>query len=222
MKRVLALAVLLALAVGFVPPVAEAANGSVVEISACQEADGTYTVTIHFDNGGSLYRRHYHLDATMVGGGVYQVQPQDVYGPETFVHTGWPAGTQVMAEMDATPPPAEPTLITKMAVLGPHYPCCGSGCPSHSGSSGRAKPLFNMWLFTGGGKHCILVSDTHPSVASQQALCFPGQDWTAEELLCSGALYDDDSWECDVYGKDRLHVPDLMRYYERHKIRWEE
>jgi hypothetical protein len=79
-----------------------------------------------------------------------------------------------------------------------------------------------MWLLTGGGKYCILVSDTHPSAERQKALCFPGEGWVAEQVLCKGTLYDNDFWKCDIYGKERLHVDDLMRYYERHQIEVEE
>jgi len=63
-----------------------------------------------------------------------------------------------------------------------------SSLPSCNSSSGGAKPLFDMWLLTGGGKYCILVSDTHPSVERPKALCFPGQNWVAEQVLCKATL----------------------------------
>ena len=127
-----------------------------------------------------------------------------VVGTQTDLLSGLPGGATVEAFIPIGPE-------TESFAVGPGLPACGTG------SSGGAKPLFDMWLLTGGGKYCILVSETHPSVDRQKALCFPGEGWVAEDVLCHGMLYDNDFWECDVHGKAKLHVDDLMKYYPRHK-----
>jgi hypothetical protein len=200
-KAVIALA-LVALLCG-----AEAAPASALvdplRISACESGDALYRVSVFAtDAGGPM---HVHTE-DVVNGHVCQ---GTVEGTATFVLEDIPAGSTVLAintdnEIDNT-----------SLVLEGSFPACSGG------STDGVKPLFKMWLLTGGGRYCILIGDTHPSAERQQALCFPGEDWVAEEVLCTGTLYANDYWRCDVYGKDRLHVDDLMQYYERHKIPWE-
>jgi len=73
-----------------------------------------------------------------------------------------------------------------------------------------------MWLLTKSDSACILISEFHPSVESQKSLCFPGQDWVADHAPCSGWVYDNDVWDCDVYGYERLPFSRLFKIYKRH------
>ena len=95
------------------------------------------------------------------------------------------------------------------------------------GNAGR--DLFMMWLLMRGDEGCILLSETHPSVERQQALCFPASDpdWTADRVACVGYVTADDYWPCDVFGFSRLPLqsesgPNLMKVWQRHKTRQQE
>jgi hypothetical protein len=92
-----------------------------------------------------------------------------------------------------------------------------------------ADPLFMMWLLTRGDQGCILLSETHPSVERQRALCFPATDpdWTADNAPCADYVYDNDTWSCDAFGFPRLPLydetgPDLMQVWQRHAARQQE
>lgn len=100
-----------------------------------------------------------------------------------------------------------------------------------------------MWLLTGpyverlepgvgyAGNTCMLISETHPSVERQNALCFPTNDpdWQATNAPCAGPVWDDGSdyglWACDrqmrMYGAGRLPLfsddgRSLWSVYQRH------
>jgi hypothetical protein len=92
-----------------------------------------------------------------------------------------------------------------------------------------ADPLFMMWLLTRGDQGCILLSETHPSVERQKALCFPATDpdWVADNAPCADYVYDNDTWSCDAFGFPRLPLydetgPDLMQVWQRHAARQQE
>ena len=70
--------------------------------------------------------------------------------------------------------------------------------PPSSPSAGRV-PLYTLWLLTQGGWHCLIKSETHPSVERQRALCFPliDADWSATNAPCAAPVYDDGNWACD-------------------------
>jgi hypothetical protein len=91
-----------------------------------------------------------------------------------------------------------------------------NACPTAVHS---AKALFKMYLLTGGGKFCVLISETPPSIERQKQLCFPGEDWVAEQVPCAGPIYDDDVWVCDSFGYPRLGLEGLKKIYERHAQR---
>jgi hypothetical protein len=80
------------------------------------------------------------------------------------------------------------------------------------------KALFRMYLLTNGGWHCLLISETHPSIERQNQACFPHLDpnWTATDAPCAAPVYDDDSWKCDKYTPWRLSLSRLMVVWERH------
>jgi hypothetical protein len=92
-----------------------------------------------------------------------------------------------------------------------------------------AEPLFMMWLLTRGDQGCILLSETHPSVERQKALCFPATDpdWVADNAPCADYVYDNDTWSCDAFGFPRLPLydedgPDLWEVWQRHAARQQE
>jgi hypothetical protein len=174
-----------------------------IQLSGCRDSDGTYTATVTAYNDGSFWTHLHIIDeyfpppwGTCAG---------DVMDGWTQTYTGLSEGSEFSAFY------LEYAHDVRTITLD-------SALPSCAGSGSGAKPLFDMYLLTGGGKYCILVSNSAPSVASQKTLCFPGQDWVADQVLCKATLYRNDYWSCDEYGKDRLHVDDLMRYYERHKL----
>ena len=206
MRRTLLLIALLALAIPTGVAFAGITTYNLV-VTGCQESNGTYTATVTAYNDGSFWTDLHLIDENHPGP-FGQCQGPVPDGWTTSV-TGLSEGSQFSAFYWVFP--ADVRTVT----LNSSLPSCGA-------SSSGAKPLFNMWLLTGDGKYCILVSDTHPSVERQKALCFPGEDWVAEQVLCKEPLYDNDFWGCDLYGKARLHVDDLMRYHERHKLTDEE
>jgi hypothetical protein len=96
-----------------------------------------------------------------------------------------------------------------------------------------AEPLFMMWLLTRGDEGCILLSETHPSVERQKALCFPATDpdWVADNAPCADYVHDNGTdygfWSCDAFGFSRLPLydedrPDLWEVWQRHAARQEE
>jgi hypothetical protein len=98
----------------------------------------------------------------------------------------------------------------------------GTNWPACPESKKQGEPLFQMWLLTRPESACILISEFHPSVERQEALCFPGQEWVAENALCSGWVYDDGYWDCDMYGYSHLPFADLFKIFKRHAAMLEE
>ena len=113
-----------------------------------------------------------------------------------------------------------------------HVTAAGEGLRDEdfrSCEAGKDRDLFKMWLLMRGEEGCILLSETHPSVERQQALCFPASDpdWTADRVACVGYVTADDYWPCDVFGFSRLPLrsesgPNLMKVWQRHKTRQQE
>ena len=72
----------------------------------------------------------------------------------------------------------------------------------------EAYPLYTMWLLVDDNNwHCLLRSESHPSIERQNALCFPGWTggtWTATRALCVDDVMSDGSWYCDKYTPWRL------------------
>lgn len=64
-----------------------------------------------------------------------------------------------------------------------------------------------LWLLTNGGQHCLIYSETHPSVESQNTLCWPDlfdNSWVAAHSPCAATVYSDGSWECDRFTPWRI------------------
>ncbi len=174
-----------------------------IQLSGCHESDGTYTATVTAHNDGSFWTHLHIIDEDFPP--PWGTCAGDVPDGWTQAYTSLSEGSEFSAFY------LEYAHDVRTITLDSALPSCG-------GSGSGAKPLFDMYLLTGGGKYCVLVSNSAPSVASQKVLCFPGQDWVAEQVLCKATLYRNDYWSCDEYGKERLHVDDLMRYYERHQL----
>ncbi len=74
-------------------------------------------------------------------------------------------------------------------------------------SESSAHPLYTMWLLTDNqGWDCLIISDTHPSIERQGALCFPtlDPDWRATSAPCAAPVMSDGSWKCDAQTPWRL------------------
>lgn len=77
------------------------------------------------------------------------------------------------------------------------------------------QPVYTLWFLThADGSVCLLTSPTHPSVGSQNALCFPGeydQSWVAARS-CGGPVYTDGYWKCQAdFDAWQAGLPDATR-----------
>jgi len=112
-----------------------------------------------------------------------------------------PSATSTAVPPTATGSPKPPTAT---ATLVPQEP--------------EPEPLFNMYLLTNGSWHCLLISDTHPSIERQNQACFPYLDpnWQATNAPCTAPVYGDDTWACDKYTPWRLPLFNLRVVWDRH------
>jgi hypothetical protein len=179
---------------GSLPLVVEAA-APLLKITSCEEDGGTYRVTIRVHPEESA-----HLDTQDPLHGF--VCHGTAYAPGSYVLSGLPSGATVAwwASVDG---------LDYSGLVNPAgAPSCGAATSSEGDS-----PLFRMWLLTGGGKYCILISETHPSIERQQAACFPGEGWSASDAPCAGGVYADDTWGCDALGYERAPLSRLLEIY---------
>jgi hypothetical protein len=130
---------------------------------------------------------------------------------------------KLIAQVEVYPPP--PLIPINGAINSIPGPINGAIAVA-SRNCEAADPLFMMWLLTRGDQGCILLSETHPSVERQRALCFPATDpdWTADNAPCADYVYSNDTWSCDAFGFSRLPLydedgPDLMEVWQRHAAR---
>jgi hypothetical protein len=179
--------------------------GHFILYTPCIAQDGTYRTAVQaiITDGGPL-----ELEYRINGGEWIYIG---------FVSNGWfkghaylPEGTVIQYHYIVD------QIMYSIGFQGTDYPECPRAIPK------SAEPLFQMWLLTNQDSSCILISEVHPSVERQKALCFPGQDWVAENALCLGWVYDDGLWDCDVYGYGHLPFADLFRIYKRHVAMLEE
>lgn len=184
-------------------PAGAAPAGPRINLSACQASNGTYMVTVSGFYSAPFWGDLHTIDPTRPGlYGDSSTCQGVVPSGWTQTFTGLPEGSSFSAYFWADPGGTKKS-ITMNASLPP---CSQIG----------ANPLFNMFLLTGGGRYCMLISEWHPSVERQKAACFPGQDWVAEQSPCSGMVYDNDTWACDPFGYERLPLDRLKKVYERH------
>ena len=100
--------------------------------------------------------------------------------------------------------------ITRPAECDPTPPS-----PSPPSKSGQIViPM--MWLLKDNvGRHCIILSDTHPSIERQKALCWadfvPTNAPCAAPVLSSFQGDEIGSWYCDHYTPWRLPLSELRR-----------
>ncbi len=75
-----------------------------------------------------------------------------------------------------------------------------------------AYPLYTMWLLTRDSPdranywQCLIISEAHPSVGRQNALCFTEQfdgKWVADTALCAAPVMSNNTWACDKYSQWR-------------------
>jgi hypothetical protein len=205
-KKVMLFAAIVAIAAGLSPSSAAQAQGLPYDIvlSACRASDGTYTATLTAYNDGSFWTDLHVIDENRPGPwGECMGSVPDGW---TYAVEGLSEGSEFSAYYWVYPEDL------RTIRLDSSLPSCGA-------SSTAAKPLFDMWLLTGGGKYCIMISDTHPSIERQKAVCFPGEDWVAADAPCSGGVYAGDYWVCDSLGYERAPLSDLMDVYRRWRDR---
>jgi hypothetical protein len=184
-------------------PADAAPVGPTINLSACNAGNGTYTVTVSGVYEEPFWGDLHTIDPTNPGGyGDGSTCQGDVPSGWSQTFPGLPPGSTFSAYFWDDPGGTFKSIT--MNIILP--PCNQAG----------AKPLFNMFLLTGSGKYCMLISEWHPSVERQKAACFPGQEWVAERTPCSGMVYDNGSWACDGFGFERLPLDRLQKVYEQH------
>lgn len=164
----------------------------------CIASDGTYRLTVQ-----AIIKDAPSLDLQYQINGGDWIDIGTVTDGWTTTHTGLPGGTVVNYQF------VEDEVWYGILLEGDQYPACVE-------TKVGAQPLFKMFLLTKADTCCIVISELHPSVERQKAICFPGLGWVADWTPCAGWVYDDDTWECDIYGYGRLPLKELLPIYERH------
>jgi hypothetical protein len=211
-------ALLLAL---FIPNIAEAKPVDYVRFTPCIAADGTYKLTIAIGYPGlgptvnsSVSNGAYASSARIrKNGGAWFYYNYGKNGL-TLKYGKLPAGTKY--EVELLEPNGYDVFTTAQILLvkvysitleGAEIPPCFIAC--------TGEKLFKMYLLTRPDSYCLLVSDVHPSVESQKTLCFPGTDWVATNTACEGWVCNNNCWECDYLGFERLTLKDLRNIHNR-------
>ena len=219
-KGLIIFSTILVLAAIFPLPV-EASPVEYVRFIPCIDLDGTYKLTIEIGWPIAL-----HTANPSVVNGVYgfQARIRRNGGPWTYYDYGkyglvlkfggLPAGTKYEVELldiydfaGLTPSALKLSSVYSITLQGTEYPPCFKKC--------EGTPLFKMYLLTRPDSYCLLISDVHPSVESQKALCFPGTEWVATNTPCEGWVCNNNCWECDYLGFERLNLSDLNKIYQR-------
>jgi hypothetical protein len=221
MKKGLVIIFALLTVAAFFPASVEAKSPDYVKFTACLDTDGTYKLTIEIfsydvfladfngaPNGVSGYQARIRRD-----GGPWTTYDYGKYGL-TLKMGGLPAGTKVEVELldfYTLGALSEGILLIpntySITLQGSEIPPCFKKC--------EGTQLFKMYLLTRPDSYCLLISDVHPSVESQKALCFPGTDWVATNTICEGWVCNNDCWDCDYLGFERIKFSDLMKIYQR-------
>lgn len=190
-----------------------------VLLAAC----GPYRPLGYCETDGLFYYR--------LQGNVLSMTPQEVidqgfdpYAYGEYCPGGTPTPTDPPPTATATNVPPTPTETqvapspTPTTVPPTHTATPGAPTPTLEPEEAGPQPLFKMWLLTRGNEHCLLISDTHPSVGRQAQACFPNIyfAWEAYNAPCAAYVYDNDTWACDKYTPHRLPLDQLMGVWERH------
>jgi hypothetical protein len=224
MRRVVLIFSLLLIMVAFYPQDVQAGYvGLSLRFHPCINAKGLYTLKVEVVSnvggpvsvGGAQYAASYYLMGRKNGGewknhgqvyagwvGTYWGNPEGTTYDFYLTEMGAPGFTgELLATNNAS------TSYSSITLEGTSYPYC-EVC--------TGTPLFKMYLLVRSDSYCLIVSDEHPSVERQKELCFPGTDWVATSTPCVGYVCDEDCWECDYLGFERLSSKDLRLIYERH------
>ena len=143
-----------------------------------------------------------------------------------MVHVGWvgtfwglPEGTTYEFSFYGGMTVIQPPELTLASAVPATYSITLEGTDYPRCENCTGEPLFKMFLLARPDSYCLLISDTHPSVERQKALCFPGTDWVATSTPCVGWVCDNDCWDCDYLGVERLSLKNLRPIYEKHLSR---
>jgi hypothetical protein len=221
MRRVVLIFSLLLVALAFFPQDAQAISLLSIRFHPCINAKGLYTLRVEAVEslgvpggfGGAQNGYGLYLMGRKNGGEWKNYGP--VYPGWVGTYWGNPEGTTFdfyftgINGYTALPLTVVPNGFGYYSIKlqGTEYPHC-EVC--------KGTPLFKMYLLARSDSYCLLISEYHPSVESQKALCFPGTDWVATSTPCEGYVCDEDCWECDYLGYERLSLKELRPIYERH------
>jgi hypothetical protein len=222
MRKSLVFIFLTVFMISLIPTPAQAVSISHVKFFPCIDWDGTYKLTIRVDpavyNGfGSVDTvqlvKYYGYVRIRMNGGPWRGY---FYGEGglTLKYGELPEGTKFEVQegyFNGVTTPAGALnggpITHSITLKGKDYPACFKKC--------EGNPVFKMYLLTREDSYCILVSDVHPSVESQKALCFPGTDWVATNTACEGYVCDNGCWDCDYLGFSRETLKELWEIYQR-------
>lgn len=212
-------ALLLAL---FIPNTAEAKSIEYVRFTPCIAADGSYKLTIEVGypvfgpTANASVPNGFFISSSVrirKNGGPWIYYNYGKNGL-TLKYGNLPAGTKYEVELldtfaiaGFTTDQISLTALYSITLQGTEYASCFKEC--------KGEKLFKMYLLTQPDSYCLLISDVHPSVESQKALCFPGTDWVATNTVCEGWVCNNNCWECDYLGFERLTMKDLRPIYDR-------
>lgn len=177
------------------------------------ESDVQITTTLQCDRWSVRFEAAQYEGWTLVSSGTVRVSGDWTSGNSQtvtaeFVYEMRGSETQVvikpMIEIHR-PPECDPTAP-------PSPPLPPSSPPSETGQT--VIPM--MWLLKdNNGRHCIIISDTHPSIERQQALCWtdfmPANAPCAEPVLSRYRGDELGSWYCDHYTPWRLPLSTLRK-----------
>jgi hypothetical protein len=223
MRKGLAIIFLAVFIVSFIPSPVSAGAYENIHFYPCIAEDGSYKLTISVGNLNGVNGVPVESTSILVissqvrirkNGGAWHYYTYGTNGL-TLKYGNLPEGTKFEVEhyygsngLTSISTSLNGVLHGRSITLsGKDYPACFEKC--------YGNPIFKMYLLTREDSYCILVSDVHPSVESQKALCFPGTDWVATRTACEGWVCDSGCWDCDYLGFSRLTMQDLMKIYER-------
>jgi hypothetical protein len=231
MRRYFLVVIILVILIASFPQDAQAQFiGLSLRFHPCIRADGLYTLRVEVVGGGGL-PIYLNGDNGEIGIGSNSLWYRKNGGAWIFygfvqagsVITFWgiPGGTNYEFSFYGGMTVVEPPSLTSTADVAEVYSITLAGTDYPHCETCTGKPIFKMYLLARSDSYCLIISDFHPSAERQKALCFPGTDWVATSTPCVGWVCENDCWECDIYGYERLSLKKLRPIYERHLSRTE-